>query len=144
MESEITLEIVLVAPPKGVGFSLQKKKSEIVDYQISKGKDIRFSIPVRVKPGKNGNPNFLGEFTQGTPNERFIYICVGEYAGQKNNEWARRVKINLSSISWKQVEQAMKSSKSKLVASYQATGKDGGPSCASVPLIGDGWYIAKG
>ena len=42
MESEITLEIGLIAPPKGVGFCLQKGKSEKVDYQVSKGKDIRF------------------------------------------------------------------------------------------------------
>lgn len=144
MESEIALEIVLVAPPKGVGFGLQKEKSEVVDYQVSKGKDIRFSFSVRVKSGKNGTPNFLGEFTQGTPKERFIYICVGKYAGQKNTEWARRAKVNLSSIIWKQVEHALKSSKSKLVASYQATDKDGGPSCSSVPLIGGGWYLEKG
>ena len=144
MESEIALEIFLVAPPKGVGFCLQKGKSELLDYQDSKGKDIRFSLSVRVKPGKNDAPNFLGGFAQGTPKERFIYICAGEYAGQKNTEWARRVKIHLSSISWQQVEQVLKGSKSKLVASYEATDKDGGPSCASVPLIGEGWSIVKG
>lgn len=144
MESEITLEIGVIAPPKGVGFCLQKGKSEKVDYQVSKGEDFRYSFSVRVKPGKNGIPNFLGEFTQGTPKARFVYICAGEYAGQKNAVWARRVKIHLSSISWKQIEQVLKSTKSKLVTSYQATDKDGGPSCASVPLIGDGWSVEKG
>ncbi len=141
MESEITIEILLVAPPQGVGFYLQKGKKELLDYQVSKGKGIRFALSVRVKLGNNDAPNFLGEFTQGTPRERFIYICAGEYAGQKNTEWARRVKIHLSSISWQQVEQVIKGSKRKLVASYQATDKVGGPSCASVPLLGEGWLV---
>jgi hypothetical protein len=139
MESEITLEIKLVTPPKGVGFCLQKGKDELIDYQVSKGEDLLFRFSVRVKQDKSGAPNFLGEFTQGSPKERFVYICVGEYAGQKNAEWARRVKIHLSSISWRQVKQAL--TDSRLEASYQATDKDGGPSCASVPLIGGGWSL---
>ena len=142
MESEITLEIELIAPPKGVGFCLQKGKSELIDYQVSEGENIRFSLSVRVKKGKADAPNFLGEFTQGTPKERFIYICVGEYAGQKNTSWARRVKIHLSGISWQQVEQVLAAPNGKLVASYEATDKKGGPSCASVPLIGGGWSPA--
>ncbi len=144
MESEITLEIELIAPPEGVGFCLQKGKSELVDYQVSTGDSLKFSMSVRVKQGKNGAPNFLGEFTQGTPKERFVYIGVGEYAGQKNPEWARRVKIHLSNISWQQIEQALTHAKPRLVTSYQATDKDGGPSCASVPLIGGGWSVATG
>jgi len=144
MEFEITLEIELIAPPKGVGFCLQKGKSELIDYQVSEGENIRFSLSVRVKKGKTDAPNFLGEFTQGTPKERFIYICVGEYAGQKNTSWARRVKIHLSGISWQQVEQVLAAPNGKLVASYEATDKKGGPSCASVPLVSGGWSIAKG
>ena len=144
MEFEITLEIELIAPPKGVGFCLQKGKSELIDYQVSEGENIRFSLSVRVKKGKTEAPNFLGEFTQGTPKERFIYICVGEYAGQKNTSWARRVKIHLSGISWQQVEQVLAAPNGKLVASYEATDKKGGPSCASVPLVSGGWSIAKG
>jgi len=70
-----------------------------------------------------------------------VYICVGEYAGQKEAEWARRVKIHLSSITWSQVDEVLSSAGRKLVASYQATGEDGSPSCASVPLVGDGWSI---
>lgn len=141
MESEITLGIELVAPPNGVGFCLQKGKNELIDYQVSKGKNIRFSLSVRVKQGKLDAPDFLGKFTQGTPKERFIYICVGDYAGQKDATWARRVKIHLSSISWQQVKQVSTGSKCRLVASYQATDKNGGPSCASVPLIGGGWSL---
>ena len=55
--SEVTLEIELLAPPIGVGFCLQKGKSEKVDYLVSDGKAIRFSFSLRVKPGKDGSPN---------------------------------------------------------------------------------------
>ena len=141
MESEVYLEITLKNPLKGIGFCLQKGKSEKIDYQVSKGKNIKFSFSVRVKEGKTEKPNFLGSYTQGKPTERFVYICVGQYAGQENTEWARRVKIHLSSITWEQVNQVLSNPKGKLVASYEATGKNGEPSCASVPLIGKGWAV---
>jgi len=143
MDSEVVLQIGLVSPPRGVGFGLQKGKGEIVAYQVSDGSNIEFELSVRIKRGKTGAPNFLGEFTQGTPSERFVYLCVGEYAGQRNAEWARRVKIHLSGISWSQVNKVLKSTGGKLVSSYQATAKDGSPSCASVPLIGDGWSVVE-
>ena len=143
MESEIDLEITLKKPLEGIGFCLQKGKDEKIDYQISNGEDITFAFSVRVKEGKGGSPNFLGDFTQGNSNERFVYICIGQYAGQKDTEWARRVKIKLSSISWAQINQVKLEKKAKLVASYEATDKKGEPSCASVPLVGKGWIVKK-
>ena len=143
MDSEINLDITLKNPPKGVGFCLQKGKGEKIGYQVSNGKDITFSFNMRVKEGKTKDPNFLGEFAQGKPGERFVYICVGQYAGQEKTEWARRVKIHLSGISWAQINQVISGKKAKLAASYEATDKDGGPSCASVPLIGKGWSVTK-
>jgi len=142
MESEINLEITLLNPPNGVGFCIQKEKSEKVSYQLSGGQDIRFSFSVRVKEGKNERPNFLGPYTQGKATERFIYICAGEYAGQKNAEWARRVKIHLSGITWQLLNAVMSKEKGKLVANYEATDKNGGPSCASVTLAAGGWAVA--
>ncbi len=143
MESEIGFEIVLKKPPKGVGFCIQKGRDEKIDYQVSKGKDIRFIFSTRVKQGKYDAPNFLGEYTQGTPKQRFVYICVGQYAGQENTEWARRVKINLATISWKQVEEVLSGKSKILTASYEATGKEGEPVCGSVPLVGEGWVVKK-
>ena len=39
--------------------------------------------------------------------------------------------------------QVLQNPTSKLLASYQATDEKGGPSCASVPLIGGGWSIVE-
>ena len=143
-EKILPLRIKLVHPPKGVQFCLQKGKDELVDGVLSTGKDIEFSLSVRVKANaKTGAPNFLGEFAQGKPDERFFYIGVGQYAGQQGTEWARRVKIHLASITWAQIEAATGDGKKALHASYAATLPDGSPSCASVPLIGGGWTVGK-
>ena len=141
MEHIVNLEIVLKNPPSDVGFCLQKGRDELVDYVVSNGEDINFTFPVRVKLTENRSPNFLGEFTQGPVKERFVYICSGKRAGQKNTQWERRTKIHLSSMNLEQIKSALSTPAKKLKASYEATGKDGGPSCASVPLIGSGWIV---
>ncbi len=141
METEITLDITLVSPPDGVGFCIQKGKDELVEYVVSTGKDITFGLSAKVKEGKDGSPNFSGDFIQGTPRERFVYICSGKRAGQLNTPWERRTKIHLSGITWAQIKKLNSSTKYQLAASYNATDKDGGPSCASVPLLGGGWKV---
>jgi hypothetical protein len=142
MDKRIPLRITLVNPPKGVQFCLQKGKDELVDVVLSTGKNIEFSLGLRVRENaKTGSPNFLGEFVQGTAEQRFFYICVGKYAGQENTEWARRVKIHVSTITWKQIHSLLANPKKTLLAGYEATLPDGSPSCASVQLIDGGWRV---
>src|SRR5687768_3592343 len=142
MDALIPLRIKLVKPPKGVQFCLQKGKDELVEVLQSTGRDIEFSLALRVRENaKTAAPNFLGEFAQGTAEQRFFYICVGRYAGQKNTEWARRVKIHLASITWQQIRAVIADPRKALLASYEATQPDGSPSCASVQLIGGGWRV---
>ncbi|MGH1543137.1 MAG: DUF5990 family protein, partial [Arenicella sp.] len=116
---------------------------ELVDYVLSDGNDIIFIFSLRVKHSKNGSPNFLGEYAQGPVKGRFVYICSGEYAGQKGTQWARRAKVHLSDISWSQIEEAQFDPTKRLVAYFEATAKDGGPSCASVSLLGTGWEVSS-
>ena len=97
-----------------------------------------FTIDVTEKAGK---PNFSGGYVQGTPARRFIYIDVGTYAGQKNTPWSRRMIVLLNGIPGEQINKALEPGH-RLSVSIQGTGKDGGPSCATVPLI-DGWQIIK-
>lgn len=143
IDTSVPLKITLMKPPKGVQFCLQKGKEELVGAVMSTGKNITFSLSLRVtQNARTGAPNFLGEYAQGTADQRFFYICVGQYAGQPDTEWARRVKIHLSSITWPQIDAVLADPKKTLVASYEATLPDGSPSCASVPLIGGGWSVA--
>jgi len=107
--------------------------------QRKKG-DVAFDFSITVSDsGTSGAPNFRGDFVQGTPARRFIYIDVGTYAGQKNTPWSRRMIVLLNGITSDQIRKALKPGH-RLSASIQGTGKDGGPSCATVKPTG-GWKV---
>src|SRR5262249_48531866 len=136
MEVELRLCIVLDAPPAGVDFGLQQGKGSgyrTFQKQRSKGIDLRFDCTVTVKDNRDdGLPNFLGPLTQGPATGRFVYIDVGRLAGQRNCKWERRIKLPLSGINWDMIQQVLADPKPVLEAQLPGTGKDGGPSCATV------------
>jgi hypothetical protein len=142
MEVELHLNIVLESPPAGVDFGLQQGKGndyQTIQKQRSKGDDLRFDCTVTVKDNRDdGLPNFLGSLTQGPATGRFIYIDIGRLAGQSDSIWERRIKAPLSGITWKIIEQVAADPKLALEARLPGTGKDGGPSCATVHPKG-GW-----
>ena len=108
--TEITLKIVLAAPPPGVDFGVQDGKGNnyrTLQKQRSKGGDLHFACTVTVKNGReDGAPNLLGSVVQGPPAARFIYIGVGKYAGQIDSCWERRIKVPLAGITWDLIERA--------------------------------------
>jgi uncharacterized protein DUF5990 len=140
MERELTLRIVLERPPKGVDFGLQKGRGsayQTVQKQRSKGNDLIFTFTVGIRAeGTVASPALLGPFVQGPPAERFVYLDIGTYAGQKDSSWSRRLKIPLSGITM-----ALIKSQATLEARVPGTGKDGGPNCATVKPFG-GWKPA--
>ena len=145
MESEITLQIVLLKPPPGVDFGLQKGSGnnyETVQRQRSGSLDLFFNFTVKIKGDmpKDRLPKLSGSFVQGPTNGRFIYIDIGTYAGQTNTQWARRLKIPLTGITWTDIDQLIADSNLILQTSVPGTGKDGGPNCATVKPF-DGWKI---
>ena len=84
MEREIPLRITLVRPPRDVVFCLQRGKAEIVSPVRATGDDLSFELSVRVRDGRaDGSPNFLGPFTQGPPDGRFVYVNSGTSAGRR-------------------------------------------------------------
>src|SRR5262245_3770321 len=112
MDSEIPLRIVLVAPPPGVDFGIQRGAgSEYATLFLTRSTrgaiTFDFSLPVAENP-KDGLPSFRGPLAQGPPARRFLYVDVGTYAGQTNTPWSRRMKIPLQGITWQQVGQARK------------------------------------
>ena len=144
MESELPIRLVLVDPPSGVDYGVQYGSG--AEYQTrfvqqAKKGDVVFDFPLTVTDNrKDGLPNFKGPFAQGPLANRFIYIDVGTYAGQKNTPWSRRMKIPLQGITWALIEQVIKKPGPKLEARIPGTGKDGGPSCATVKLL-DQWRV---
>jgi hypothetical protein len=146
MELELKLRIVLEGPPPGVDFGLQKGKGnayQTIQKQRSKGNDLFFDCSVTVKDNRSdGLPNFLGPLAQGPSTARFIYVDVGQYAGQKETGWSRRMKIPLTGINWDTIKQAAQDASVFLEARLTGTGRDGGPACGTVRPA-QGWQIEK-
>ena len=143
-EFEVRLRIVLIAPPPGVDFGVQYGKGNdytTIHKQRSNEADLIFEFTVTIKDNrKDGLPNFLGPLTHGPTTGRFIYINIGKSAGQFDSSWDRRLKVPLAGITWEMIERA--STKMLLEAQLPGTGKDGGPSCATVKPT-EGWKVRK-
>lgn len=141
MVLELRLRIILERPPAGVDFGLQQGKGanyRTIQTQRSQGDDLTFEGTVTAKGDRgDGPPNFLGPLTQGPPTGRFLYIDIGKSAGQAGSEWDRRLKVPLGGITWEMVERVEADPDLVLEARLPGTGRDGGPSCATVrPALG--------
>ena len=144
MDQELNFRIVLESPPQGVDYGLQRgggSNYEVTQTQRSKTGDLQFEFSARVKEGKDGQPSFLGPFVQGPPQERFVYLDIGTYAGQTDTPWSRRLKIPLRGITWDVVKQVSRGT-NVLEASVPGTGKDGSPTCATVKPF-SGWKVKR-
>jgi hypothetical protein len=137
----VRFRIVLEAPPAGVDYALQKGKGsafETVQTQRSEGRDLRFEFSA--EPRLSGSStDFRGPFVQGPATGRFVYIGIGQFAGQTDTPWSRRLKIPLTGITPDMIRGA---SGALLESRVPGTGRDGTPACASVKEF-DGWKIGR-
>lgn len=143
MKAELPMQIILTAPPAGVDYGLQKGSGnnyQTVQKQRSVGKDLQFNFTITVKSTDADSPDFSGPYVQGPSKERFIYIDIGEAAGQLGSQWRRRLKVPLKDISLKQPGLLSNTSACMLTTIIPGTGKDGGPNCATVKPF-PGWQL---
>ena len=85
MERQVTLRVIVERPPGDVDFGIQEGHGndyKTVQKQRYTTQDLRFEFLIRVREGKNGQPNFLGSYAQGPATNRFIYLDIGTYAGR--------------------------------------------------------------
>jgi hypothetical protein len=143
VEQELPLRVTVVRPPQGVRFCLQSGKSDLVSPALSTGQNMSFDFAVRVTDTGGGPPRFLGPFTQGSPDGRFVYVCSGTSAGQHASCWTRRAKVPLTGVTWPLIRQAMKHAGARVEGRFTGTAKDGGPSCATVALLDGGWRVIE-
>lgn len=87
--------------------------------------------------------DFSGPTLQGKAGERFFYIDIGTYAGDKKSVWARRLKIPLTGIDKSAAQSCENKPSVFLEATVPGTGKDGGPNCATVKPFA-GWKVKSG
>lgn len=129
----VRMRILVVEPPPGVRFAVQRGKSELLEPLPKQHEDIQFELSLRLgSPLLDGSVNFVGEFAQGPSSDRFIYINSGTLAGQVNSGWTRRAKLKLASIPRQIVEAALSTSEGAIEARVLGTMGDGSPICASV------------
>ena len=140
MDTELPIRITVLLVPPGVTFAIQRGKHELLPPSQSKDGSLIFDLSVRVSERKGGgSPNVLGPYAQGKPDDRFIYLNSGTMAGQPAARLTRRAKIKTGGITWKLVKQA-RADGAVLETQIDGRAGDGGPCCATVPLLG-GWKI---
>jgi hypothetical protein len=142
-EREIRLRIVVRNPVVGVSYALQRGRSTIDFSSIATGADIAFEFMVHALPGMDSRPRLLGDYVQGPPAARFVYVNSGTCAGQPGSCWTRRAKVPLYGIIADLIDRASAGPIVILQTSILGTARDGGPACATVPLLDGGWKIAS-
>ena len=143
MPGIMTLRVIVQQPPTGVHFAVQGGKGDLIPPTLSSAEEVRFDFEVRVQSGPDGCPNFLGACTHGPRQGRFVYVCSGVSAAQAGSPWERRAKLSLMSIEWALLDALQEQPGSVLEARIGGRAKDGGPACASVPILG-GWRLVAG
>src|SRR5262249_38404999 len=91
----VPARIVVLAPPAGVAFALQRGRRELSQVTVSSGRDLRFDLTLLADRGADGSPRFSGEFVQGPTGRKFVYVNSGTLAGQAGSCWTMRAEGRL-------------------------------------------------
>jgi hypothetical protein len=138
----VPLRIEVVQPPPGVAWAVQSGRKDLIEPSEHTDALIGFDITVRVgAPRAGAQLTLLGPVTQGSPAGRFVYVNSGRRAGQADSCWDRRAKVPLTGITQELIEQVRQRPGARLEARIAGTAPDGGPACATVPLLEGGWRL---
>ena len=131
----IRLRITIEHPVPGVLHSLQSGDTLPLDPKRSTaGEPLSFDFPVEIAPG----PKFFGDqakffgdqVRREGPVRRFVYIRIGQSAGDHASLWSRRMKIDIHDLAPALLARAAKGGIIELTVDGSA--KDGTPACATV------------
>jgi hypothetical protein len=137
---DLTVRIIVEAPPPGVEWALQLGRDQLVPPS-KRASALEFHATLRVVAGKDGSPDLRGPAVQGPRNGRFVYLNSGVRAGQVGSAFDRRAKVSLEGLRAVLSKGGAEHNSQGAVASIAGTGRDGGPACASVSLLGGGWRL---
>ena len=140
MKQQIGIRIRVTNPLKGVTMQVQRGKCELLPPIKNTASEMVFEFDIDVDVS-SGVPNFLGAYAQGPKDARFVYVNSGAMAGDAA-DWQRRAKVPLRGLTWALAEEAARTPGAVLAARIAGKAKDGGPVCASIPLLAPGWHVA--
>lgn len=84
-------------------FGLQDAKGQIDPGVRDASARLVFDFALRVRPGKDGAPNFLGPYASGPVDDRFIYLS---WVSIPRRVYINRLKCRLRDIGWPLIHQA--------------------------------------
>lgn len=138
MKHEIPIRIIVLWPLTGVSMMVQRGKDELLAPSVKSTERLVFDFELTVDMTE-ARPNFLGKYSQGPKNARFVYVNSGTQADQ-HSIWSRRAKISLMNITGEQIREVISQEGCVLQTEFESKGRDGGPTCASVKGIE--WKVA--
>jgi len=140
----VPLRITVIHPLPGVALMLQRGRRELIPAAKRSAGAVSFDLELRLKEPLGAAPLvWLGECAQGTPDDRFVYVNSGRQAGQSDSCWDRRAKVKLAGIKPAHVRAVLEAAGQRLEARIEGAGRDGGPSCGTVPLLEGGWVLSR-
>jgi hypothetical protein len=85
-------------------FGLQDTNGAIDPGALDADGRFVFDFELRVKPGKDGAPNFLGAYGSGPVDDRFVYLS---WLSIPSGLWINRLKCRLRDIDWPLIHEAI-------------------------------------
>ena len=130
-KTDVRMRIVIEQPVIGVLHSLQDKDGLPFNSKHSAaGEPLEFDFVIRITSG----PKFFGDQVRREgPERRFVYIRIGQMAGDFVSPWTRRMKIDIHDIPQRLLESAVASGRT-IELTVNGTGQDGTPACATLPV----------
>lgn len=99
-----------------------------------------WTTPLTLKPLPDGVVDFAGPAVSGKRAERFFYLSWSSRSVHGRDRF-RRAKIQLRELKPDQIA-ALLQRGGTITARVSALARDGGPACATVPLLGGGWTVS--
>lgn len=138
----LPLRIVILDPPPGVAFTVRCGCDGMLLPKRKSADRIVFELDAQVDIAPEHPARLTGKCVWGPPTARFIYINAGTFAGQTDSCWSRRAKIPLAGIAPAAMQTVLHDPRQLLETQIRGTARDGGPACASVPLLSE-WQPAE-
>jgi hypothetical protein len=125
-DTPIILRLTIADPLPGLRYSLQKDEAPFEPVTATEAA-LSFEVPIRL----SDDNRMLGPFVRREgPARRFVYIRIGQSAGDHASEWSRRAKIDIHDIPPALLDQARAGRVLEVV--LPGRGEDGSPACATV------------
>ncbi len=128
---EVPFRIVVEQPVPGVPHSLQDDDRPLDPKRSTSGESLEFDFPVRIGPG----PKYFGrQVRREGAVRRFVYVRIGQMAGDAASPWSRRMKIDIHDLPQDMLDRAL-AGEGIVEIVVNGTGKDGTPACATVTVV---------